>query len=113
MMLERSARIPAAEGVVKVERGPNDNTRLRIEVAHLAPPDRLQPGATVFVAWAMPLQGSSPPQNLGALLVDKNLDGRLETVTAWREFNLVITAESMPGGDRPTSETLLSREVRR
>lgn len=113
MMLQRSERIPAAEGSVKVDRGPNDNTRLKIEVKHLAPPDRIEAGANVFVAWARPLQGSNPPQNLGALVVDKDLSGRLETVTSWREFELIITAEPTAGGDRPTSAVLLSKDIRR
>lgn len=111
--LQRSDRIPAAEGQVTVSNGPNDNTRLIIQVKHLAPASRLDPMATGYVAWAMSPQGALPPQNLGAIVVDKNLSGRLETVTTKRDFQLIVTAESAPGGDYPTTAALLSAMVRR
>lgn len=113
LMLQRSERIPAAGGTVRVTKGPNDNTRLDIRVDHLAPPERLQPGATLFVVWARPLDSGSPAQNLGALVLDGDLKGKLETVTSWRDFDLLITAESTAVGDRPTSEALLTAQIHR
>ena len=105
--------MPAAEGTVLVTSGPNQNTRLKITVHHLAHPDRLGPGATVFVVWARPAERGASLQNLGALRVDNDLDGSLETVTPLRNFELLITAEAEAGSLQPSGEPLISARVNR
>jgi len=47
------------------------------------------------VVWAR-ADGAGSAQNLGALHVDKDLDGTLKTVTPLRTFDVFITAESSP-----------------
>src|SRR5688500_8016789 len=73
----RSLIVPAADGVAEVRRDENGNAQLDIKVDHLAPPERIAPGATSYVVWVKPMRGDMKLQNLGALRVDKNLSGEL------------------------------------
>lgn len=93
IVFEPSSIAPAAMGEVIARIDPNGNTRLQIDVRHLAPPDRVAPGAAVYVAWAGELDRAAGPHNLGALRVDSDLRGKLETVTPLRTFDLIITPE--------------------
>lgn len=91
--LSGSSAVPAAQGQVAASVGENGNTRLDIEVRHLAEPSKLSPGATQFVAWAQPTEPGTQPQSLGALNVDSDLTGRLQTVTPLKNFTLLISPE--------------------
>src|SRR5438874_2695822 len=85
--------VPAAMGQVDVRKEPNGNTRVDVSVKHLAPPERIAPNATNYVVWMKPIKGDEPPQNAGALTIDKNLKGKLRTVTPLKSFDVFITAE--------------------
>lgn len=102
-----SPKVPAAEGSVKFGKAANDNTSIDLEVKHLADPEKLTPSAQVYVVWIRPEAGA-PAQNIGALIVDKNLTGRLQTVTALHGFELFVTAESSRVPGQPTGEPLLT-----
>ena len=102
--------IPAAQGAVKTMGAPNDNTRLIVKVKHLAPPERVENGATTYVVWAQP-DGTENVQNVGALTVDKNLNGTLMTVLPFKEFKVFITAESTGSVTQPTGQELLAANV--
>ena len=91
--LSASSAVPAAQGQVAASVGENGNTRLDIEVRHLAEPSKLSPGATQFVAWAQPNEPGTQAQSLGVLNVDSDLTGRLQTVTPLKNFTLLITPE--------------------
>lgn len=104
---------PAAEGAVKLSTGPNANTRLNISVQHLAPPERVAAGATVYVVWARPIEQGAAPQNLGALQINGNLEGVLDTVTPLRNFELLVTAEQAAPVLQPTGAPILSAPVNR
>jgi len=86
-----SPDIPAAEGVVRATSGANGNTRLHIFVRHLAKPEKVRPDATTYVVWVQPAGGL--PQNMGALKVDEDLRGSLETITPLKSFDVFITLE--------------------
>jgi hypothetical protein len=100
----------AAMGKVDVSRDRNANTRVNVAVDHLAPPDRISPTATAYVVWAQPIEGGAP-QNLGGLVLDKNLAGKLDTTTPLLDFNLWITAEPGARVEAPTGPTVLSGHV--
>jgi len=102
--------IPAAQGAVKTSSTPNDNTKLIVQVEHLAPPGRVESGATTYVVWAKP-DGSGAAQNIGALLVDDNLKGSLTTVVPFDTFEVFITAEPRPEVTAPTGQELLAANV--
>ncbi|MBK7535533.1 MAG: hypothetical protein IPI49_09245 [Myxococcales bacterium] len=107
-----SPTIPAAQGMVTASSAANGNTALRIEVRHLAPPERVASGATIYVVWAQAL-GQDTSQNLGALRVDSDLHGTLNTVTPLQSFTMFITAEPSPTTLMPSSSQLLTASIQR
>ena len=109
--MTRSPQNPAADGSVATDHDDNGNTRVTVEVKHLAPPDRVASGATVYVVWAQPFDPQGPAQNLGALQVSDDLRGTLHAVTAMRAFDLIVTAEPSPAATQPSSASLLSARV--
>ncbi len=100
---------PAAQGSVLAQAAENGNTRITVEVKHLAPPERLNPTAKVYVVWVQPPGG--PPQNVGALRVDAELTGRLVTVTAFATFDVLVTAEEFPTTTMPRGPQVLSAVI--
>ena len=88
-----SPEIPAAEGQVRLNRTKNGNVEIKLKVKHLAPAARITPGASVFVVWARGLAPGAEAQNLGALKVDKKLNGKLTALTSMSSFDLFITCE--------------------
>lgn len=104
-----SSQTPAARGTVLAEAAENGNTRLIVEVKHLAPPENVAPSAKVYVVWVQP-QGA-PPQNVGALRVNDDLTGRLQTVTAFASFQVMVTAEELPTATAPRGPQVLSAIV--
>ena len=106
-----SQDVPSAQGLVKATPTDDDNTRLLVEVKHLAEPEGVTPGATTYVVWAR--TGTQVPQNLGALRVDRDLKGTLSTVTALRTFDVFVTAEPSALVAAPTTQCFLSASVQR
>lgn len=102
-----SPRVPSAEGTVKTSDAGNNNTGIDVQVKHLARPQKLDPSATTYVVWARPLGDFGRPQSLGALSVDQELTGRLSGTTAFRDFEVFITAESSAQVQDPRGERLL------
>lgn len=100
---------PAAEGTVHTSIGENGNTRVTLQVRHLAPPERVVPGAAVYVVWINPENGR--PQNAGALYVDANLTGRLDTITPYGSFEIYVTAEDTPTAATPRGPRVLTAVV--
>ncbi len=105
-------RMPATEGTVMATRGENDNTAIEVRVRHLASPEKIAAEATTYVVWAR-AEGNGAPQNLGALQVNKELQGTLRTVTPLRTFDLFITAEPSPTVKQPSTEHLLTASIER
>ena len=101
-----SPTIPSAEGTVKINKTTNGNTSIDVLVKHLAKPDKLTPPASTYVVW---VRGSkeAAPQNVGALVVDKNLSGELQTTTPLSSFDLFITAEESIQVQQPSGQQLL------
>ena len=105
--LGSSPQIPAAQGKVGLKSTKNGNVEIKLSVKHLAPPGRITSGANVFVVWARGLAPGDAAQNLGALKVDKNLNGKFTAVTAMSSFDLFITCEQSQTVTMPTSPELL------
>lgn len=103
--------VPASQGTVKATTGENGNTKLVVHVKHLAQPSKIAADATVYVVWIQPRNAAI--QNIGALALNADLEGKLETVTPHRRFILTVTPE--PGGQeaQPTHEPVFTSEVDR
>jgi hypothetical protein len=106
LRMSASPAIPSAEADVKVAKASNDNTSIDLSVKHLALPEKLTPPENVYVVWVRSTK-DAPAQNIGALTVNQNLDGKLETVTALRHFDLFVTAEPSGQVQQPTGQPLL------
>jgi hypothetical protein len=111
--LNTSPRVPASEGELTVTSGENDNTKLKIDVEHLAPPSKVAADATTYVVWARGNGTDQTPRNLGALQVDKGLTGQLTTVTPLRSFALTITPEPSAVVAAPSHDPVMSAQVTR
>lgn len=101
----------AGEGTVQAKAGSNGNTDLEVRVKHLAAPSKLAPDATVYVVWIKPR--NAPIQNVGALEVDSDLTGKLDTTTPQRAFTLSVTPEANPRATAPTHQAVFTTEVNR
>lgn len=108
LLLVASQDIPAAEGTVKVTQTDDGNSQIQLEVKHLALPERVNPGATVYVVWVSGPAFGDEQHNMGALKVDDNLNGSLTTLTPLKVFNLSVTAEPSQASTAPTGRVLLS-----
>lgn len=107
--LTAGPQVPAAQGTVQAKTGDNGNTKLKLSVAHLAIPDRITPGSSVFVVWARAPEAQA--QNLGTLRVDKDLQGTLETVTPLRNFELSVTPEASAATPEPSGPAVLRTSI--
>lgn len=101
--------VPAAHGTVAVKTGKNGNTQVDITTKALAQPSALTPPAETYVVWFQPPDQS--PKNMGALKVDNNLNGKLETVAPYRHFKVFITAEKQQNVASPHGTHVLSADV--
>lgn len=101
--------VPAAMGHIKLSKDENDNTKVQLRVEHLAPPQNLQPPKAVYVVWV------KTPDNqhyiVGQLKVDKNLEGKLNAITPFETFRIVISAEDFPTVTEPGEQVVLTTEV--
>ena len=102
-------KIPSAEGKVKVKAEKDGNTRVKVEVAHLAAPASVFERASTYVVWLKPQTGSA--QNVGVLRVDKNLKGELETQTAFKDFRVMVTAEESPNVTTPSPHSVMNTQI--
>lgn len=90
---------PAAQGSIKMAKDRNENYTLDINIVNLAPPERLQPPATIYLVW-MDTEGNGT-KNLGKItssgnLLSKTLKGSLISVTRFKPTKIYITAETDP-----------------
>lgn len=109
--LEPTAAVPAAEGQIRSKKTEQGNTKLDLEVKYLAPPNRVAPGAQVYIVWAQRYDKSTPPQNIGALTVDENRKGKLETLTPLDRFDVFVTPEPSPDVTEPTNDPVMRSHV--
>ena len=109
--LTASPDIPGAQGMATISSTDDANTKIDLTVEHLASPERVAPGTTVYIVWVRGNESGALPQSLGALRVDDHLKGRISGMTALRAFDLYITAEPSQMSTAPTGKTLLSTTV--
>jgi hypothetical protein len=102
-------KVPAAVGKVKVAKTKEGNTKLKVEVAHLAQPEEAFANASTYVVWIKPQSGEA--QNVGVLNIGKDLKGELETKTAFKTFEVLVTAERSPNVMAPTGRSVMNTRV--
>lgn len=107
--LVADATIPAASGKVSVDKDNNSNLKVKLEVKHLAQPTTLTPARQSYVVWIEPR--GHEPENQGQMRVNNDLNGEFQTRTAYRAFDLYVTAEDSPTASTPTGPKLLHATV--
>ena len=106
-----SARTPAGAATIRTSSTSNGNTALFLQVRNLAPPSRVAEDATIYMVWLQPPNGTI--QGVGALTLDRDLSGTLNTETPYRAFKVIVTPEPNSQVEQPTHEPVLSSEVDR
>jgi hypothetical protein len=106
--MSTTERIPSAVGKVKVKNEKDGNTRVKVEVAHLAQPESVFDAST-YVVWLKPDTGEA--QNVGVLNVSKDLKGELETRTAFKDFQVIVTAERDANVTTPSGKPVMDTRV--
>ncbi len=84
--LQNAKIVPGATGEVKTGKDKNGNTKFSVEVKHLAKPAELTPPGTTYVIWIQ--QSGGPRRVQGMLKVGDNLEGKFESSTPDKVFNL-------------------------
>lgn len=108
--VQGSSLVPAASGKVVADRASGGATELKIEMEHLAKPTSV--GANHYIVWVRP-EGSSAYQNIGALRVDDDLDGRLEKIIPYEEFQVLVTPERDLAAVSPSGPTVFEQKMDR
>ena len=101
--------IPSAVGKVKVKGEKDGNTRVKVEVSHLAQPSAVFNQASTYVVWLKPESGTA--QNVGVLAINKDLKGSLETETAFKDFQVIVTAEQDARVTTPSGRSVMNASV--
>ena len=109
--MHSAAAVPASEGTVKATKGSNDNTNVEVLVKHLAPPAKVAADSTIYVVWVQPMNGAL--QNVGALILNSDLDGGLKTVTPFHRFKLTVTPEPSAAIMAPSHDAVFTADVER
>jgi hypothetical protein len=108
--LVASPSVPSTGGHVETGKDDNGNTKVKVEVEHLAPPANLTPPKTVYVVWFQE-RGATSPTVQGQLRPDKKQRAKFESVTPMKTFDIVITAETEPQPTKPSEAEVLRASV--
>lgn len=96
---------PAAAAEIKTSKSDNGNTNVEVKVKHLAQPEKLANGASVFVLWLKP-DGAVQFQNMGAFNVNSSLEGNYELKIPHKTFSFMITPEATASVQTPMGRTV-------
>jgi len=100
---------PAALGQAKVSTDGNNNTRIALNIEHLAPPQNLTPPKSVYVVWAEAPEGKTA--NLGQIVVGNDRSASFQAVTPLKIFRILITAEDRALAQSPSQQVVLTTDV--
>jgi hypothetical protein len=110
--MEASNIVPGAAGTVTVKSAENDNTELTVRVKHLAPAQKVATNASNYIVWIQP-EGARNFQNVGALKVDKDLEGMQTTTVPYKNFKVLVTPENGTMAQNPTGPAIFEKQVYR
>ncbi len=109
--LVNTGAAPAAEGKVNTENDRNGNTRVEVNVKHMATPQSLTPAHQAYLVWVQPR--GKEAELLGALRVNEELEGSLKATTPHKAFDIFVTAEDSMKPETPSSMVILKGTVER
>jgi len=111
--LQSTPAAPGADAVLTAEIHPaQGRTQVNLTVSHLAPPDRVQPGATAFIAWYRK-DNAGTWGRIGAIVYDlSSRDGKMEGASVPETtFDLQVTAEKVLDPASPSTVVVFSQHV--
>jgi hypothetical protein len=111
---QTSTVVPAAEGSVKLTKDNNNNYGIKIFLANLAEPTRLQPSKSSYVVWMETDENST--KNIGQIntstgFMSSKLKASFETVSPVKPTKIFITAEDDPGVQYPGTQVVLTTQA--
>jgi hypothetical protein len=101
----------SGEGTVQAKADTNGNTMVQVQVKRLSAPARVSSDATVYVVWIKAPTGDI--QNVGALNLDSDYTGTLNTTSPHKAFTLTVTPEPSAAMNAPTHKVVFSADVKR
>jgi hypothetical protein len=108
--LVASPSVPSTRGQVETGKDDNGNTKVKVEVEHLAPPENLTPAKTVYVVWFQE-RGATSATVQGQLRPDKKQKAKFQGVTPMKTFEVIITAETDSQPTKPGEAEVLRASV--
>ncbi|HXS99664.1 MAG TPA: hypothetical protein VN915_03250 [Elusimicrobiota bacterium] len=103
--LSSAPALSKAKGTVTFKPTLYKGTKITLRIENLKDPEKLDPPGYSYVAWVQS-ERESPPQNVGALVIDPDLNGALSTTTPLHEFEFFVTAETSSDAAQPTGPPL-------
>ena len=112
--IKGTQKLPDADGRIDVTPVEDQGlSTLKIDLEHLAPPDRLAPNATHYVAWAR-RTSDGLYSRVGALKYNKDKRvGVIEATAPETSFTLTITAEVSANPAAPSANVALEQKVQK
>ena len=100
----------AAQAKIAIKLNKTGNRQIRLEIRHLAPPQKIDPAGRAYVAWiAVP---GSEPVKAGVLEYnDRWRRGVLTATTPNPKFEIVVTLEQSLRPQKPSSTEILRKLV--
>lgn len=100
---------PAAMGQARVTTDDNNNTRIELDIEHLAPPQNLTPPKSVYVVWVESPGGKVA--NMGQIAVKDDRSAEFAAVTPLRVLRVIVTAEDRALVQTPSPQVVLTTGV--
>jgi hypothetical protein len=101
---------PGARGTIHTDTDENGNTRIKVDVEHMATPQQLTPAHQNYVVW---VQAKGQPPKLAGELKVNDAKAKLETTTPAKVFDVLVTAEDQLTPTSPSSNIVLRGHVER
>ena len=100
----------AGQAKISVKLNKTGNREIRVQINHLAPPQKIDPQGRAYVAWiAVP---GSPPVKAGVLEYnDRRRRGVISATTPNPKFEVVVTLEQSVRPTEPSSTEILRKLV--
>jgi hypothetical protein len=101
--------VPGAKGKLIAIPRDGGNTELEVKIEHL-PPSEKAFGKQHYVVFLIPRDGAGP-QNMGVVTPNKDLKAGVKFNTAFRSFDVVVSAEDEPYAAAPSGEQVFRSTV--
>lgn len=105
-----STRAPDADGRITVQKVEGGNAMVTLDLDHLAPPSRMEDGATTYVVWFQ--KEGQTPSRMGQLAYDTGKrTGTMRATTTDRQFDVLVTAERSSAVPAPSTTVIFQKQV--